>query len=199
MLPRAVIGDHLLEHFVVPEIGTLENHRHSFEVASARREAQPRQQLGELPSAGRYYRIGRGGERGTRSNRSGADGARELLIVVRSSSWCALQRTNGASNRSQSPGLKRDFSLKTRRVGSGPTIARRCCPSMQSVRAYLAGGLGGSLALGTPPRPSERDQRSSPLPALRRCQAAARRPTRGLDPGRYRQNRLSGPRYGLHP
>jgi hypothetical protein len=73
LLARALVGDGLLERFAIPEIRTLENHRHSFEVASARRATQPSHQLSELPGAGRDDHVGRSGARGTSGNGSGAD------------------------------------------------------------------------------------------------------------------------------
>ena len=73
LLARALVGDGLLERFVIPEIRTLENHRHGFEVASARSAAQPFRQLSKLPGARRDDLIGRGGARATSGNSSGAD------------------------------------------------------------------------------------------------------------------------------
>ena len=75
LLTRAAIGDDLPECFVIPEIGMLKDHRHSLEVAAARRATQPFHQFGELVSAGRDDPLGRSGTRGA-SGTSGAGGKR---------------------------------------------------------------------------------------------------------------------------
>jgi hypothetical protein len=83
--------------------------RHGLEVASARRAAQPSQQLRELPRTGRDDPLDRSGARGTSSERSGADRERSeadksaaprvidrhsclLKLSVAANEWNILQR-----------------------------------------------------------------------------------------------------------